>query len=71
LARDLLGCEVASFPFKYLGLPLGIRKVTTTQLQPVVDNAVKRLEPWCAKLMNRGGRTILVQTPFLPWWCML
>jgi hypothetical protein len=28
----------------------------------VVDNAIKRLQPWCAKLMNRGGRTILVQT---------
>jgi hypothetical protein len=28
----------------------------------VVDNAVNRLQPWCAKLMNRGGRTILVQS---------
>jgi hypothetical protein len=28
----------------------------------VVDNAVRRLQPWCAKLMNRGGRAILVQT---------
>jgi hypothetical protein len=27
----------------------------------VVDNAVRRLQPWCAKLMNHGGRTILVQ----------
>jgi hypothetical protein len=43
-------------------LPLGIRKVSAAQLQPVVENAVKRLQPWCAKLMNRGGRTILVQT---------
>jgi hypothetical protein len=62
LARNLLGCKVASFPFKYLGLPLGIRKVTATQLQPMVDNAVRRLQPWCAKLMNCGGRTILVRT---------
>jgi mannosylglycoprotein endo-beta-mannosidase len=62
LARGILGCEVAPFPCKYLGLPLSIRKVTAAQLQPVVDNAVKRLQPWCAKLMNRGGRTILVQT---------
>jgi hypothetical protein len=23
---------------------------------------VKSLQPWCAKLMNQGGRTILVQT---------
>jgi hypothetical protein len=30
LAHNILGCEVASFPCKYLGLPLGIRKVTPT-----------------------------------------
>ncbi|KAM0865749.1 hypothetical protein ACQ4PT_043068 [Festuca glaucescens] len=62
LARDILGCEVASFPFKYLGLPLGLRKVTAAQLQPLVDSAASRLPPWCANLLTRGGRTILVQT---------
>ncbi|KAM0901257.1 hypothetical protein ACQ4PT_020090 [Festuca glaucescens] len=62
LARRVLGCEVASFPFKYLGLPLGLRKVTASQLQPLVDNAAGRLEPWCVNLLTRGGRTILVQT---------
>jgi hypothetical protein len=62
LARDILGCEVGSLPFRYLGLPLSIRKVSAAQLQPVVDNAMRRVQPWCAKLMNRGGRAILVQT---------
>jgi hypothetical protein len=65
LARNILGCEVASFTCKYLGLPLGIHKVTAAQLQLVVDSAVRRLQPWCAKLMNCGGRTILVQTTLL------
>ncbi|KAM0864601.1 hypothetical protein ACQ4PT_043804 [Festuca glaucescens] len=62
LARSILGCEVASFPIKYLGLPIGLRKVMAAQLQPMVDSAASRLQPWCAKLLNRGGRTILVQT---------
>jgi hypothetical protein len=26
LARSILGCEVASFPFKYLGLPVGLER---------------------------------------------
>jgi hypothetical protein len=51
LAHGILGCEVAPFSWKYLCLPLSIRKATAAQLQPVVDNAVKRLEPWCARLM--------------------
>ncbi|KAM0894059.1 hypothetical protein ACQ4PT_024726 [Festuca glaucescens] len=62
LASSILGCEVASFPFKYLGLPLGLRKVTAAQLQPIMDSAASSLPPWCAKLLNRGGRTILVQS---------
>ncbi|KAM0924079.1 hypothetical protein ACQ4PT_005077 [Festuca glaucescens] len=62
LARSILGCEVASFSFKYLGLPLGLQKVTAAQLHPLVDSAACRLQPWCADLLTRGGRTILVQT---------
>jgi hypothetical protein len=62
LAHGILGCEVAALPFKYLGLPLGIRKVMAAQLQRGVDNAVRRLQLCCAKLLNRGGRMILVQT---------
>jgi mannosylglycoprotein endo-beta-mannosidase len=62
LAHDILRCEVAVWPCKYLGLPLGLRKPTAAQLQPVVDSAANRLQPWCAKLMTHGGRTILVQT---------
>jgi hypothetical protein len=43
MSRGILGCEVASFPCKYLGLPLCIRKVTAAQPQPVVDNAIRQL----------------------------
>jgi hypothetical protein len=34
LASSILGCEVASFPFKYLGLPFGLRKVTRLSCSP-------------------------------------
>ncbi|KAM0827482.1 hypothetical protein ACQ4PT_068191 [Festuca glaucescens] len=61
LSHDILRCEVAAWPCKYLGLPLGLRKPTAAQLQPVVDSAAGKLQPWCAKLLTRGGRTILVQ----------
>jgi hypothetical protein len=62
LACGILGCEVGSLPFKYLRLALGICKVSAAQLQPVVDNTVRRSQTWFAKLMNHGGRAILVQT---------
>ena len=62
LARSILRCEVATLPCKYLGLPLGLRKSTPAQLQPVVDSAANRLQIWCANMLNRGGRSKLVQT---------
>ena len=44
------------------GPSLGLRKPSAAQLQPVVESAANRLPPWCARMLNRGGRTILVQT---------
>jgi hypothetical protein len=38
-----LGCPVLPFPLRYLGLPLGLRKPTTAQLQYLVDAVVNRL----------------------------
>ncbi|KAM0922259.1 hypothetical protein ACQ4PT_006220 [Festuca glaucescens] len=59
LASYILGCEVAYFPFKYLGLPLGLGKVTAAQLQPVVDSAASRLQPWhCTWPKTLGGGTM-------------
>lgn len=62
LAQSILQCSVEGWPCKYLGLPLGLRKVSAAQLQPVVESAASRLPLWSARLLNRGGRTILVQT---------
>ncbi|KAM0855047.1 hypothetical protein ACQ4PT_050004 [Festuca glaucescens] len=62
LARAILRCAVADWPCQYLGLPLGLRKPSAAQLQPVVESAAKQLPQWGARLLNRGGRTTLVQT---------
>lgn len=57
-----LECAIKPFLCTYLGLPLGLRKPTAAQLQPVVDAAANRLPPWSAKLLNRGGRAELVRS---------
>jgi hypothetical protein len=50
------------FPFQVIGTPLGLRKVIAAQLQPVMDSVASKLQPWCAKILKHGCRTILVQT---------
>ncbi|KAM0905607.1 hypothetical protein ACQ4PT_017281 [Festuca glaucescens] len=62
LAQSIPQCSVEGWPCKYLGLPLGLRKVSAAQLQPVVESAASWLPLWSARLLNHGGQTILVQT---------
>jgi hypothetical protein len=37
-AKELLPCDFADFPCKYLGLPLSLKKLTKTQLQSIIDS---------------------------------
>ena len=57
----VMPCEVIDFPCKYLGLPLSIRKLTKTDLQPIVDQIADMLPDWKAALMSTAGRAVLVK----------
>jgi hypothetical protein len=60
-AKDLLHCESADFPCKYLGLPLSIKKLTRAQIQSIIDKVASSLPGWMAELMNRVGRAVHAQ----------
>ncbi|KAM0833253.1 hypothetical protein ACQ4PT_064373 [Festuca glaucescens] len=62
MVQQGLHYEIKAFPCTYLGLPLGLRKPTAAQLQPLVEKAANKLPAWGAKLLNIGGRTELVKT---------
>lgn len=49
------------FPCPYLGVPLSIRKLSKTDLQPLVDKVRAGLPTWKAKLMSKAGRAVLVK----------
>jgi exonuclease III len=75
-------CEIHSFPCKYLGLPLSLKKLSRAQLQPLIEKVASRLPGWKADLMSRAGRAIYVQSVLtsvliyyataleLPPWCL-
>ncbi|KAM0834158.1 hypothetical protein ACQ4PT_063804 [Festuca glaucescens] len=60
VARELR-CPVVPFPLRYLGLPLTLRKPTTSQLQYLVDKVANKLPGWRASLLDRGGRLELIR----------
>jgi hypothetical protein len=59
-----LPCRIEDFPLKYLGLPLSLKKLTKSQLQPFIDCLVDLLPGWKLELMARAGHAVQVQ--FVP-----
>lgn len=59
--RQIIPCDVATFPIKYLGLPLSVRKLTKADLQCYVDKIADMLPGWKVGLLARAGRLVLVR----------
>jgi len=52
----------ATFPMKYLGLPLSIRRLRKVDLQPLVDKAASRLSGWRGRNISQAGRATLTKS---------
>jgi hypothetical protein len=55
-------CQLATFPIKYLGMPLSVSKLPKTTLQPLVDRVADKLPALHGRLMHRSGRLTLIKT---------
>ncbi|XP_071713233.1 uncharacterized protein [Rutidosis leptorrhynchoides] len=58
----LFHCNVGSFPFTYLGLPVGGNMRKFESWKPVIEKFEKRLSDWKARSMSFGGRLTLVKS---------
>jgi hypothetical protein len=54
--------KISSFPGKYLGLPLHIRKLRRIDVQPLMDKIGARLPGWKGKFLSSAGRETLVKS---------
>jgi hypothetical protein len=64
------GCVVGTFPFPYLGLPMGTTKPRIVDLMPLVDRLERRLTASSSFLAYGGSCNLLphayLQCPFFP-----
>lgn len=51
----------ASFPIRYLGLPLAVKRLKRVHLQPLEDKAAGKLAPWRGRHVAIAGRMTLVK----------
>jgi hypothetical protein len=56
----VLGCELAAFPIRYLGLQLALRPLTKAEWQPLLDRVITCVPAWQRGLIRREGRLVLI-----------
>lgn len=62
LKAQIFGCLKSSFPFSYLGLPVGANMSQKKNWQPILDKFQIRLSSWKANTLSFGGRLTLIKS---------
>jgi hypothetical protein len=60
--KELFGCESATFPFKYLDIPIHFRRLRNGEWKPVEDRFESKLSNWIGKLLSYRDRLILINS---------
>lgn len=63
ILSSTFGCQLGSFLFTYLGLPLGLSKPKISDFFPLIQRVEKRLAS-CSSFLSFGGRLTLVNSVF-------
>ena len=59
---QIFGCDLGSFPFRYLGIPMHHRKLMNKDWKHVEECFQKRLNCWRRKMLSVGGRLVLINS---------
>uniref|UniRef100_I1QL40 Reverse transcriptase domain-containing protein n=1 Tax=Oryza glaberrima TaxID=4538 RepID=I1QL40_ORYGL len=62
MVEAILSCRVEDFPITYQGLPLGTRKPTKAEVQPILDKLAKKVAGWKPKMLSIDGRLCLIKS---------
>ncbi|XP_015954786.1 uncharacterized protein LOC107479150 [Arachis duranensis] len=59
---QLLGCQEAILPVKYLGISLGANPWLVKTWKPVLDKIEEKLSLWKAKVLSKAGKLVLIKS---------
>jgi hypothetical protein len=59
ILSNTFGCQIGTFPFTYLGLPMGTTKPRVEDYTPLMDKIERRLSA-CSSLLSYSGRLEMV-----------
>jgi len=50
--RDILSCRIEDLPCRYLGAPLSVRRLKTSDEQALIDKIAARIPKWKGNMLN-------------------
>lgn len=59
---DKFPFEVGKMPVRYLGLPLVIKRLSSSDYLPLIEQIKRRLESWTARFLSFAGRLNLINS---------
>ena len=59
---QLTGFGEGSIPFKYLGVPLASKKLSSQHCQPLIEKITGRIKHWTSHLLSYAGRCQLIKS---------
>jgi hypothetical protein len=62
MACNFLNCSQGSFPFRYLGLPVGGNSGRVSTWDPLLEHLSNKLNSWGNKYISLGGRIVLLNS---------
>jgi hypothetical protein len=63
--RQIFGCGVGSFPFRYLGIPMHHRKLRNLDWKEVEERFEKTLSNWKGKLLSTHSLVVYPSSCYL------
>ncbi|CAO2832492.1 unnamed protein product [Amaranthus hypochondriacus] len=71
---EMVNLPTGVLPFKYLGIPLTAKRISTADCDTLVDKMTARISSWCSKSLSYAGRLQLVSSVLInicTYWCQL
>lgn len=56
---EIFTCGVGSFPIKYLGIPVDVKRLSNARWKPIEEKVEKKLAGWKGNILSIGGRVVL------------
>jgi hypothetical protein len=58
----LFSCQIGSYPFQYLGIPMHFRKLSNKDWEKIEERIEKKLSSWKGKYLSVRGRLVLINS---------